>query len=56
MRICDRGTLIVSNAIDSLDSKDVDAQLQGDLRGEGGGDGRVGDVPGAAANTTTHWA
>ena len=43
-RLRDGGSLTVSNAIDILDSKNVDAQLQGDLRrnGIGGGRGRGG--------------
>ena len=39
-RIRNGGSLTVSNAIDLIDSKDVDAQLQRDLRRDGGGDGR----------------
>ena len=39
-RLRDKGSLTVSNAIDLIDSRQVDAQLQGDLRRDGGGDGR----------------
>ena len=39
-RIRNGGSFTVSNAIDLIESREVDAQLQRDLRRDGAGDGR----------------
>ena len=39
-RVRNGGTLTVGNAVDLIESREVDAQLQGDLRRDGSGDSR----------------